>query len=268
LKRLLFLLLLFFFVYLTIFTWNLKTGLIDKIVGYTGLEVVGWILYPGDWVYSKTKKIWEDYIYLVNLKKENNLLKEQIKRLKLEVIKLKKEEKEAQRLRKLLRFSPPKGWTVQGARIISQSIGPNGVLKTLIIDKGSKDKIKVNTPVITQDGVVGRVVKVGYHFSVVLLLNDLNSRIPVISFHTRTKGIIKGTGNTFLKVLYIDQSAPLSQKEIFVTSGLANIFPKGLPVAKIVKIETHKGSLFKDVTALPLVNFKKLEEVLLLIPKR
>ncbi len=263
-KRIIVFILLFFFIYLGLFTWNLKTGVINKIIGHTGLEIVGWILSPGDWLYVNGKRVWENYIHLVDLKKQNIKLENEVKELKLKILYLEKEKREALRLRKFLKFSPPKQWHIQGARVISHKIGPNGILKTIIIDKGLKDKVRKNTPVVTYNGVVGRVIKLSYDFSIVLLLTDLNSRIPVISIHTRTKGILKGTGDSLLKVIYIDQSAPLSKNEIFVTSGLANIFPKGLPVAKITDIKIPKRSLFKEVTAIPVVDVKKLEEILLL----
>lgn len=183
----------------------------------------------------------------------------------LRIARLYEESAEARRLRGLLEVSPPEPWDMAGARVIAHRLGPNAALETVLVDKGSLTGAVLNTPVITPAGVVGRVVRVSAHSANVLLLTDPNSRISVIGRDSRTPGILCGTGaEGVLELLYVPLNAPLKAGEILVTSGLAGIFPKGLPVARVSRIELSDISLFQTVTAEPLAYPRRQEEVLLL----
>ena len=260
--------------YISVYTWNWHTGTIDRFASYTGLEFVGWVLEPGIWVQNKTKSMWNNYIDLVDIGKENRRLREKLKQTKLQIFKLKQKNAEYNRLQELLKFSPPKDWKYQGARILAHELGPNAVLKTLLVSKGKTDGISKNTPVVTPEGVVGKVLRTSAHYSTVLLLTDPNSRIPVKGKKSRTNGIIQGQGPySDLKLSYVPKNAQLFEEEILVTSGLGRIFPKGIPVARVQDIEKSDLSLFKQVGAKPVSKLKKLEEVLLIemnsqIPKK
>lgn len=232
------------------------------------MEIVGWVLFPGKWIQDQTTQLWHDYIALVQVKKENKQLRKKLKKYQIRLFELKKEVDEAERLRNLLNFSAPKKWDYLGARVMAHKLGANAVLKTIFVDRGRKDGISNNMPALTPQGIVGRVQKASFNYSTILLLTDPNSHIPVIGRQSRTKGILIGQGDqALLKVNYIPQNAPLYNNELLVTSGLAEMFPKGIPIAQIEKIEHNNLSLFKDVYAKPLVNTQRLEEVFILLYK-
>jgi len=252
-------------VYLGLYTWNWRTGFWDRLASKTGLEFVGWVLYPGEAVSRRVTDFWNRYVYLVGVRQENEDLRDETRRLNLEIIELRKEAAQARRLRDLLGFRSPESWTSEGATVIAHRMGPNAGLETVIVDKGSSDGFDVDTPVITPEGAVGRVFKVSPNFSDVLLLTDPNSRISVIGQQTRVNGILAGQGpGVLLQVLYVPINDSVEQGELLVTSGLGGVFPKGVPVARVVSIERSSISLFQTVLADPLVNFKDLEEVLLI----
>jgi rod shape-determining protein MreC len=251
------------FLYMSMYTWNWKTGHLDRLARYTGLEIVGGVLAPGKWVHRRAHALWDSYIHLHQAQEHNVALQKEIQNLKLEVIRLRKEAQTASRLRKLLHFSPPPEWEFQGADIIGSRIGPNAVLQTVTINKGSRDGIRQNTPILTPDGVVGRTNQVSPHFSTVLLITDPNSNIPVRGQRSRTNGILRGQGlRRQLQVKHVPQNSPMYEDEVLVTSGLDGLFPKGLPVARVEKVTISDLSLFKDVQARSLVDVKQQEEVL------
>lgn len=255
--------------YLITFTFNLKTGYLDNISKNIGLNIAGIILYPGEITLKKIQDLWDSYIYLVDVEKENKKLKEQINSLKITVARLKIKEKEWERIVKLLNFSPLFKWKLIGARIIYEKIGPASVLKSFVIECGEANGVEKNSPVITPDGLVGLVLKTSPFFSQVLLITDENSKVPVISRTNRTRGILEGTGtNNLLELKYISNTAVLNEGEEIVTSGLGGIFPKGIPVGRVVKIENDKSSFFKKVLVNPFVDIDKLEEVLVLLPSK
>jgi rod shape-determining protein MreC len=253
------------FVYLSLYTWNWRTGYLDRFAANTGLEIVGWILAPGKWLHAQAELSWKRYVALTGVREENEQLRRELEQLKLRAMRLESRAEEAERLRRLLRFSPPPDWSCQGARIIGHKLGPNALLQTLLINKGKRNRISKHMPVLTSKGLVGRVLKVSPHFSSLLLLTDPNNHVPVLAQETRTKGILQGRGpGSSLAMKYVGQNAPLHTGETLVTSGMGNVFPKGLPVARITSIEHSSLYLFQKVTAEPLVDFNYLEEVLLL----
>jgi rod shape-determining protein MreC len=232
------------------------------------MELAGWILAPGKWLHSRLEAFWEHYFYLVGVREENEALYKELNRLRLLLAFSREREKEAERLEKLLGFKPPPEWDRKGARVIGHKLGPGAVLETVLIDVGKHDSVQLDWPVITPDGVVGRIFKPGLNFSSVLLLTDPNSRIPVISSESRVPAIAIGQGEAKpLSIAYVPQNAPLKQGDIFVTSGLAGIFPRGLPVARVTSVLRSDVSLFQVVEAEPMVQAKSLEEVFLLFPR-
>jgi rod shape-determining protein MreC len=224
-------------------------------------------LAPGKWLHSRARYFWEHYFYLVGVREENESLRKEVDRLRLLLAFSEEKVKEAARLEKLLGFNPPPKWDMKGARIIGHKLGPGGILETVLIDLGKRDSVQLDCPVITPRGVLGRVFKLGLNFSSVLLITDPNSRIPVISSESRIPAIAIGQGPTKpLSIAYVPQNAPLKQGDIFVTSGLAGIFPKGLPVGRVTRVLRSDVSLFQVVEAEPMVQASSQEEVLLICP--
>ena len=155
-----------------------------------------------------------------------------------------------------------------GARVIGRRFAPDASLSTLLIDQGSQGGVLRDMPVVAPFGVVGRTFRYSLHFSAVLLLTDPAINIAVISEKTRTTGILNGQGiGRALVVNRVPLNAPLEEGEMLLTSGLAGIFPKGLPVAKIDSIHETDVSLFKEVQAHPVLQLDRLENVFVLLPQ-
>lgn len=253
------------FVYLGLFTWDIRTGYVDSLASHTGLEFARWVFVPGRWVSTRVSSLWDRYVHLVGLREENDVLRVELTRVTGEVVALKEQAAQAKRLADLLALTPAPEWTREGARVIAHRLGPNAALETFIIDKGRRQGVEVNTPVVAPDGVVGRVLRISMSAATVLMITDPNSKIPVISQKTRTQGVLIGRGaghGLFLQ--YVPMSAPIEEGETLVTTGLAGVFPPGLPVG-VVKLVTREGaSLFLNVQAASLVDPDRLEEVALL----
>lgn len=251
---------------MSLYTWNVRTGALDDLAKNTGLELAGLALLPGSILTDRVQDFWDHYVYLVGVRQENDDLREKIKTMSAELAVLRERAAEADRLARLLMFSPPPEWVREGARVVAQRLGPSSALETLLIDKGEADGYGANTPVMTPEGVVGRVLRAGRALSTVLLISDLNSAVAVLGQDSRSAGILMGGGpGQPLQVHYVPLNAPLLDGELLVTSGVDGIFPKGLPVARVTKVEaSHVYSLFQEVEARPLVDIQNLEETLLL----
>jgi len=238
---------------------------VDALASYTGLEFAKWVLAPGKWAALRVSSFWDRYVYFVGLREENDSLRATLAEASQELALLRERAAEAERLARILTIRPPVGWSRQGARIVSHRLGPNAALETVLLDKGILDGLKVNTPVTGPDGVIGRILRLSPTAATVLLVTDPNSRIPVTSQKNRTQGILKGEGaNREMVVQYVSLGAPLEEGELLVTSGLEEIFPKGLPVARVTEVGRKGPSLFQTVYAEPLFDARRLEEVALL----
>ncbi len=204
-------------------------------------------------------------MHLIEVHSENQTLRKEIDSLRMELSDMSEDAAMVPRLERLLEFTSPPGWSRFGARVIAHDFGPLGAINSVIIDRGEIQGISPNLPVIAPDGVIGRTFRTGLNFSSVLLLSDPNSRIPVISSETRVKGILAGQGyHKPLSLQYVHLNSPLEQGELLVTSGLAGIYPKGLPVARVKDILRSEISLFLIVETTPVADFRNKEEVLIL----
>jgi len=254
---------------LSLYTWNSRTQVLDRLASYSGLEIVGWIIKPGKWAQVKATDSWNAYVHLVEVHSENQILKEKVELLRMELARLSEDAASVQRLERLLGFESPPDWSRSGARVIAHDFGPLGAVNSVIIDTGKFQGVLPNQPVVTPAGVMGRTFRTGLNFSSVLLLSDPNSRIPVISSETRVRGILSGKGyQKPLSLEYVHLNSSIEKGELLVTSGLAGIYPKGLPVARIEDILRSDISLFLIVEATPLVDFGSIEEVLVLQKSR
>ncbi len=119
------------------------------------------------------------------------------------------------------------------AKIIVDHQSP--FLKSIIINKGSKDNIKIGTNIYDQSYLVGRVIEVNYKTSRVLLLSDLNSNVPVSIVPQNIQAIITGTGDKYAQIKYIKKglSEEFTDESIVYTSGTGAIFKSGIPIGKL-----------------------------------
>lgn len=253
------------FAYFSMYTWNWKTGFLDRLAAATGLDAAGWILAPGRWLQSNVDDLWSRYVYLVGVRQENEDLILRVRELEMELTRVSERAKSADRLQSLLRFSPEPPWEKRGTRVIGQKLGPGAVLETMLIDVGVSNGVRANDAVISTRGVVGRIAKPGLHYSSVLLLSDPSSRIPVITSEGRVPAIVQGQGaGAFLEVKFIPRNDPVSPGEVLLSSGLDGVFPKGIPVARVIEVTPADVSLFQKVYAEPLLALRYYEELLVL----
>jgi rod shape-determining protein MreC len=140
------------------------------------------------------------------------------------------------------------------ARVLIDKESP--FLRSIILNKGTKDKLKIGMAVVDEVHLVGKVIEVNFTNSRVLLLSDLNSKIPVVLEPIGMQAVVSGTGSTNGKIQYTKEeySDDINNQEIIAyTSGLGGLFKPGLPVGKISRVNPHEIVFFSD--------FKQLEYV-------
>lgn len=201
---------------------------------------------------------------IAGLRYENQVLREQNLRLSLELMKLREARLENGRLRNLLRFrsEAEEVGSYLAAKVIARD--PDRISNTILIDVGRGDGVEKRMPVVTADGLVGRVLEAQQWTSVVLLLLDRNCRVSaIVQREGRVQGIVHcENGTLYLK--NVTMSTEIDVGDAVVSSGLGGIFPKGLLAGRVASVDQEDRGLFKEVILTPGVNFLNLEEVFVL----
>ena len=135
-------------------------------------------------------------------------------------------------------------------------------LKSIILNKGSRDKVKIGMAIVDEIYLAGKIIEVNYTNSRALLLNDLNSKIPVILEPLGIQAIVSGTGKDYGNIQFSKDEYEKSFKinEVIVyTSGLGGLFKPGLPVGKILKDKINRVNFFSDFSQLEYVKISSYE---------
>lgn len=208
---------------------------------------------------------WGRYIFLVGLEEENKKLKKKISSLASEVRTYSETHLECMRLRKLLNLQESFQSQTIAARVIGRE--RSSIFKTILLDKGSSNGLKVGLPVVAVGGVVGRIIDVSWNVSKVLLFIDYNSNIDALVQNARAQGILQGSGSKGCVLKYVQRLENVNVGDAVVSSGLAGVFPKGLLLGTVISVDKEETSLFQKISVAPSVDVSKLEEVLVIVKK-
>jgi len=211
---------------------------------------------------SWLRGVGERYIFLTRVQRENEGLKRMISALREENNRLQEAILAEERLKKLYPLQAQHSSPAIIARVFARD--PSSWFKTLLIDKGEKGGISKDMAVIVSEGVVGRVIEVSAHTAKVLLVSDPNSAVDVIIQRSRAQGIMEGKVEEVGILKYVQKSDDIQMGDKVITSGLGGIFPKGLIIGTVTKVERKRPGVFQYIEVTPTVNFSRLEEVLVL----
>ena len=227
------------------------------------------VLLPPQRVVASTihgvKGVWQGYVGLRGTRDENRRLQEQVRSLESRLEASQEQIGEAARLREILELRPILPFPTLTAQVIAREGVP--WFRNITIDKGLSDGVTLNAPVLGVGGVMGRVVEVGPRAAKVQLLLDRDSGMGVRIERTRTTGVVAGqvafsdSGTSELLMKYVPVLADVAVGDVVVTSGLDQMYPKGLVVGRVRSVGKGSG-LFKEVAVQPSANFEKIEEVM------
>ena len=203
------------------------------------------------------------YVFLVNLEKENRMLKQKVAELQGETHQMKEMQLANERLKQLLQFREKNSSSMIGAEVIGQD--PSSWFKSVTVDKGERDGVKKGMAVISPAGVIGQILKTAPHYATVLLITDYNSAVDSIVQRTRAKAIVEGKGENRCQLKYLLRSEEVAVGDAVVTSGLGGNFPKGLMVGEVKKVDKKGHGVFQYAELVPSVDMAELEEVFVIM---
>lgn len=212
------------------------------------------------------------------LREEVAALREQVDALTVENIRLREFEAEATQLRALLGFVQANPtWAYLGADVVGRSaclnapcadvVGqePNPYIRTLTINAGEAEGVRVGMPVVTGGAVlVGRVARVSLHTSQVQLITDPGSSIAAMLQQSRATGLVVGQPDGSLRMVYIPQDDQVPVGDVVLTSGLGGAFPRGLVMGQVFQVIRQDFALFQEAIIHPAVDYRRVEWVLVI----
>jgi len=219
---------------------------------------------------SRLQALWKNYLNLVNVSHENDRLRAEVQLKDMAILSLKEKLRVAEQEDFLVGDLKSLGW--DGAIATVTSYDPLTVSKTIWVDAGSDQGVQVNQPVMTSKGLVGRIVRALPKSSQVLLLIDKRFAVDILDEATRTRAMVLGLGDAprmkrypfMTQMEYLKLGDEVHSGDLLITSGLSDMYPRGIPVGSVMEITKDEENLFQSAAVMPLVDFAKLEQVIIL----
>lgn len=211
--------------------------------------------------------VWESYVYLVDVKADNERLAYDNARLREQVRRLEQKEVENRELRRLLQLRESIPGDLVSAQVVGKDFTEFFRVTRVVLDRGSRN-IRPYMPVLAPDGIVGTTLRVVGDQVDVQLAVDAQFGVDVEDQRTHARGYVRGTGDPTryaCRVEDVDSRDEVEVGDLLVTSGKGKRFPKGLPVAKVTKVIKREPGRAQEIEAEPTVNFSRLDAVLVLV---
>lgn len=245
-------------------------------------EELGGVLAVGDWVsdtgakgqaavsslfrnVSNARVFFQD---LDQLRQENEQLRQRVEDLTVDLVEVQEIIAENELLRTELGYvTSQRSLRVMGANVEARVAGyePGNLTRAVVISTGRDGDLLPDMPVLTGRGLVGRVIEVASRSSEVLLLTDTRSAVAALVQRTRATGIVKGQLDGSLLMEDIGRDADVQVGDIVLTSGLGDVFPKGVVIGQVVEVIHSDTAMFQTAVVEPSVDFSSLEVVLVLL---
>ncbi len=202
----------------------------------------------------------QNYIYLLHTRRDNLALIEENRKLLNTISGLQESQNENIRLRKLLGFQEKYRFESVVARVIAKDVSTE--FRAIRINRGESSGIQKSMAVVTNEGVVGRVLRTTKTTADVVTVLDLLSAVDAIAERSRARGIVEGKTDEVCQLKYALRTDDIVPGDTLISSGLGGIFPKGIPVGTVSAVNKKMFGISQEVEVRPSVDFSKLEEVL------
>jgi len=214
-----------------------------------------------NWIGQTASDMFHGYLDMRRSVNENLELHRKVIELTTENLKMRQSEGDLKRLRSLLGYSEEFSMPTTMAEAVM--LDTSGRFKAIIIDRGSTAGIQINDAVVNANGLIGRVVLTTKDMAKIQLVIDANSSVGVLTERTRRQGVLRGDGAGDAQLYDIPSLADVQPGDAVLTAGIDGIYPKGIPVGRVVKAEKGQD-LFKNIAVKPTVDFGSIEEVIIL----
>lgn len=218
------------------------------------------------WSLEKAVDAYQDYVYLWHTRQTNEELFRENRALQKTIAGLRESQAENTRLRNLLDFQEKLKLTTVVARVIAKDVSTE--FRALRINRGTAAGIQQGMAVITNEGIVGRVLRATSSTADVVTILDLLSAVDSIVERSRSRGVVEGMTDDTCQLKFVLRTDDIQVGDLLVSSGLGGIYPKGVPVGTVLKVAKKPFGISQDVEVKPSVDFTRLEEVMVVTQQK
>ena len=238
------------------------SGMLNQIVG----KAIDPLVSIQSWFASRSQAVIEFFTVprdVATLRQENAALKNQVSQLQSELLEARQQLTETDILYALLDYARAKP---ENKYVAASVIGrdPSPFVKYIIINHGSDDGIQQGMPVVTEQGLVGRVAAVTATAARVQLITDPGSSINVKLQEAKTDGQVNGSVTGDITLDMVSPSVSLAQGDLILTSGLGGGYPSDILIGQVLAPEQEANQLFQGASVQPVVDFTNLRAVLII----
>lgn len=212
------------------------------------------------WMMDTAAGSFQNYVFLLSTQRNNVALQEENRRLLNSIASLRETQQENLRLRRLLNFEEKTALKGTLAQVIARDVSPE--YRSIRINRGEQQGVKRNMAVLTDEGIVGRVFRVTGHTADVVTILDPLSAVDAIVERSRSRGIVEGKSEELAHLKYALRTDDIQPGDVLISSGLGGVFPKGVPLGAVARVNRKPFGTSQEVDIRPAVDFGKLEEVL------
>jgi rod shape-determining protein MreC len=214
----------------------------------------------------KARSLWRDYLALVDVRGENAKLRVRIADLEEQNLQYEEAIVSSERFQRLADFRKKNAVRMVPANVVARDLSP--YFQSVVIDQGSAAGIGPGMPALTDSGVVGVTAGVTTGAAKVLLVIDPQSRVDGYVQRTRARGTVRGGAESGCEFEYVLREEDVRPGDLVLTSGQGAVYPKGLVVGHVGEVTRKPYGLFQRASITPAVDFRKLEEVFVILDRR
>ncbi|MBP1690734.1 MAG: rod shape-determining protein MreC [Bacteroidetes bacterium] len=193
------------------------------------------------------------------LRAENSVLREQNLTLSDEVNRLREAALENVRLRQLVGMRERPAFGYVSAQVVGTQV--QALRNSITINAGTDQGVKTGMPVVTDHGLVGRIVSTSSRYAIVQLLLHKDLRASARIQRSRVNGIVRWSGGGTLQFSHVPKTLDVKLGDVVITSEFSSLFPAGIRIGIVTATRQHPGELFQEIAVAPSVDFSRLEEV-------
>lgn len=214
------------------------------------------------WSLDQATSGFQNYVFLWNTRRDNLALVEENRKLLNMIASHRETEQENIRLRRLLNFQEQFKLETVVARVVAKDVSTE--FRAVRINRGENAGIRKDMAVVTNEGIVGRVLRTTPTTADVVTILDLLSAVDSIVQRSRARGVVEGKTDEVCQLRFVLRTDDIMPGDILVSSGLGGIFPKGLSVGTVSSVKRKPFGITQEVEVRPSVDFSKLEEVVII----
>ncbi len=214
----------------------------------------------------EVRDLWHEYVDLVGVRERNEILAARVHRLEEENLRFREAMVSVERLQRLTGFRDRRDLPMVAANVVGRDL--SAWFRSVIIDQGETAGIRPGMAVITDAGVVGVVSGTTRGAAKILSIVDPQSRVDAYIQRSRAGGMVRGASSDEVYFDYALREEDVRIGDRLLTSGLGAVYPKGILVGQVSRVESQPYGLFQKVFVEPAVDLGKLEQVFVILEKR